>query len=684
MQEFLSVFPPFYALSLCPPGKFASTIQTARREDDPTPGSHIRMHPHYNRRLKPMISSIDDKPKPNIEHVSQTSADIVTEQVAKLKDAFPECFTEGKVDFDKLRAALGDEVDARPERYSFSWAGKREAIRLLQIPSRATLIPRPEESVSFDQTANVFIEGENLEVLKLLYKPYFGRVKMIYIDPPYNTGNDFIYPDNYTDPLDTYLKLSGQKTADGNLLTSNPEKSGRYHSSWLSMMYPRLFYARQLLAPDGAIFISIDDHEVHNLRMLMNELYGEENFIATIIWQKVYSPKNTARHFSEDHDYIVVYARNAQMWRPELLPRTEEANARYDNPDKDPRGDWKPGDLTARNYYSEGQYEVTSPSGKKFRPSIGTYWRVKYTKFLRLDADKRIWWGPNGDNMPALKRFLSEVKPGIVPQTLWLYEEVGHTQEAKKELLEFVHFENTDNVLDTVKPTRLIQKILQIGTDSDENDIVLDFFAGSAATAHGVLSKNRLDGGNRRFVSVQLQEPLPAPESKLKTLTDIGKTRIYNVIETFDKEDNGKLDLKAGDAPLDLGFRVFQLGESNYKSWLGVEDKDPATYAKKMALFTDTLVDGWKPENVVWEIAIKEGYGLNTRIDQEKLGKNVFYRVTEPDLKQRLWACLDDKLDSATLKSLELRADDLFVCRDGAVDDTAAANLALQCRLKTI
>jgi adenine-specific DNA-methyltransferase len=353
---------------------------------------------------------------------------------------------------------------------------------------------------------HVFIEGDNLEVLKLLYRSYFGRVKMIYIDPPYNTGNEFIYPDDFSDPLDNYLRLTGQKNGNGDYQTNKIEKNGRIHSNWLSMMYPRLSIARQLLRDDGVIFVSIDDHEVHNLRSLMNEVFGEENFVATIIWQKVYA-KNTAKHFSEDHDYIVVYARNAAEWRPELLPRTEAANARYDNPDKDERGPWKPGDLTARNYYSEGLYEVTSPSGKTFKPSLGTYWRVKHKKFLQLDADRRVWWGPDGDNMPQIKRFLSEVKQGMVPQTLWEYEDVGHTQDAKKELLRYVPYENTDNVLDSVKPPRLIQEMLTLGTNAENGDIVLDFFAGSSTTGHAVLKQNREDGARRRYIGVQFPEP---------------------------------------------------------------------------------------------------------------------------------------------------------------------------------
>ncbi len=619
------------------------------------------------------------------EKVPDTSGDVLEAQIAKLRSLFPEVVAEGKIDFDKLKATLGAAAESGPGRFSFTWSGKEDAIALLQMPSRGTLIPCPEESINFDTTSNIFIEGDNLEVLKLLFKPYFGRVKLIYIDPPYNTGQDFVYPDNYADPLQTYLQLTGQADAEGNLLTSNPETSGRYHSAWLDMMYPRLFLARQLLHEDGVIFVSIDDHEVHHLRMLMNEVFGEENFIATCIWQKVYAPKNSAKHFSEDHDYVVVYARNGESWRPTLLPRSEEANARYENTDDDPRGPWKPGDMTARNYYSDGQYEVTSPSGKTFTPPRGRYWVVNRQRFKELDADNRIWWGANGDNMPALKRFLSEVKQGMVPQTLWAYDEVGHTQEAKKELLEFVEYQDTDNVLDTVKPTRLLKRILQLGTKPEENDIVVDFFAGSCSTAHALLSQNREDGGNRRFICVQIPEPLPKPESKLKLLTDVGKQRISNVIAKLQKEGEGKLAFSDGKPVEDLGFKVFKLAKPNIQQWMPDSSRDPQVYAEKLSFFNDPLVAGWTAENVLWEVALREGFSLNTRFEKKPLDNgNEIYEVTDPDNGQRFAVCLDDTIKAGLSKHYELAPDSLFICRDIALDDTAAANLALQCRLKTI
>lgn len=632
------------------------------------------------------MASIESMVSPDKgEAVTRTSSDPFVGRLAQLHDLFPELFVEGKIDIDRLRATLGDAIDDRPERYSFSWSGKKDAIGTLQVPSYATLVPQRDRSVEFDTSQHLFIEGDNLEVLKLLYKAYFGRIKMIFIDPPYNTGNDFIYSDNFTDPRENYLHTTGQTDNSGNLLTSNPETSGRYHSAWLSMLYPRLFLAHQLLRDDGCIFVSIDDHEITDLRMLMNEIFGEENFVATVIWQKIFSPKNTARQFSVDHDYIVVFAKNASRWTPLPLPRTEEADARYSNPDNDARGIWSSSDLTARNYYSEGQYEATGPTGKTFKPSIGAYWRVSHDKFMALNADNRIWWGARGDNMPRLKRFLTDVKQGIVPQTLWMHEDVGNTQEAKKELLEHVKFEHTDNVLDTVKPTRLIRRMLQLATQPSEGDIVLDFFSGSASTAHAVLVQNRADGGNRRSISVQFPEALPKPETVLKTIADIGRERIRNVGAGMKQSDEGKLDGLIDGTAEDLGFKAFRVAPSNYRAWTKLDAADANSYANQMALFNDPLVEGWTSENVIYEVALKEGYGLNVIIERmpEIHGKTI-YRVTDPDREQMFYISLDDDIPFTVLKPLSVSKDDLFICRDVALDDDAAANLALQCRLKTI
>jgi adenine-specific DNA-methyltransferase len=421
----------------------------------------------------------------NVEKVDPRSLDVAAEKRADLLRLFPEVRTEGgKIDFDRLKRTLGESVDAGKERYGLTWPGKAACFQTIQAPSTATLRPMREESVNFDTTENLIIEGDNLEVLKLLQKAYLGKVKMIYIDPPYNTGNDFIYPDNYAESLQTYLEYTGQVDAQGKKFSTNTEADGRFHSKWLNMMYPRLFLARNLLAEDGAIFVSVDDNELVNLRRCLDEVMGEENFVATVIWQKVYSPKNSAQHFSADHDYVVVYARQAFDWRPRLLERTAEMEARYSNPDNDPRGPWKAVDLSARNYYGEGTYAITTPSGRTIEgPPKGRYWSVSSERFAALNSDGRVWWGRDRDNTPALKAFLSEVRQGRVPQTLWAYGEVGHTQDAKKQLMEGVEFENTDNVIDSVKPTGLVQRMLQIATQPgrpDDAEIVVDFFGGTA------------------------------------------------------------------------------------------------------------------------------------------------------------------------------------------------------------
>ena len=358
------------------------------------------------------------------------------------------------------------------------------------------LLPVREKGLSEKASLrdNLIVHGDNLAALKSLLPTYHGKVKCVYIDPPYNTGNEgWAYNDNVNSPL---MRDWLGRVVDRDDLTR--------HDKWCCMMMPRLKLLRELLREDGAIFVSIDDNEVHHLRSLMDEVFGEENFLATAIWQKVFSPKNTAKYFSEDHDYVMAYARRIEAWRPNLIERSERAVKRYKNPDDDPRGPWSSSDLTARNFYSQGTYEVTSPSGKKFKPSVGNYFRVSPEKLAELDEDGRVWWGKSGNNMPRLKRFLTEVKKGVVPQTLWLHTDVGNTQEAKKELVSTLQFERSEDVFNTVKPSRLVRRILQIATDPDS--IVLDSFAGSGTTAHAVLAQNREDGGNRRFILVECED----------------------------------------------------------------------------------------------------------------------------------------------------------------------------------
>jgi adenine-specific DNA-methyltransferase len=570
-------------------------------------------------------------------HDSETrSPDVVAENIERLKALFPEIVTEGKhgvsVNVDVLKALVGDKtVTDADEKYGLNWHGKRQARQLALTPSTGTLRPCPEESEGWDTTKNLMIEGDNLEVLKLLQKSYAGQVKLIYIDPPYNTGNDFIYPDDFSQTIVNYLMLTGQVDDDGRRVSSNTSSSGRYHTDWLNMMYPRLKVAWQLLAHDGAIFISIDDNEVSSLRRLCDEVFGEENFVATLIWQKVFSPKNTARHFSEDHDYIVCYARDKDAWCPKLLPRGKEATARYKNPDTDPRGDWSSSDLTARNYYGDGQYDVTGPAGKTFGPGRGRYWRQNFEKFKELDADGRIWWGEDGGNMPRLKRFLSEVKDGVVPQTLLLHTLVGNTQEAKKELLEYAEFEETENVLNSVKPTRLLRHLLKIGTDANSDHLVLDFFAGSGSCGHAVMLENMEDAGTRRFILVQMPERLPKEEPAAKTIADLGKSRLrkagFSVKEDMAKQSAQRRDnlpsLDGSVLDVDTGFKVFKLNTTNIQEW----EPNRGDLQETLEASIEHLKADRTESDILYELLLKLGLDLCVPIEEKKIAGKALHSV---------------------------------------------------------
>jgi len=615
------------------------------------------------------------------EAVAAASADLLAAQIVRLKGLFPEAFTEGKVDWDKLRATLGDVVDDGPERYTFTWAGKRDAIRLLQTPTCATLVPCREESVNFYETQHIFIEGDNLEVLKLLYKPYFGRVKTIYIDPPYNTGNDFIYPDNYTDPLATYLQLTGQQDAEGNLLTSNPETSGRYHSAWLSMMYPRLFLARQLLREDGVIFISIDETELSNLIQVMNEVFGEDNQEAVVAWRRRHNqPNDKTKMISKVAEFILVYAKNSEQLKVKGtfygIPLTEKRKGQYSNPDNDPNGPWESKPWKAGSNQSGTRYVITSPTRRVFDEE----WLGTEDTYMKLLDEGRIYFPRDGDGLPRKKYYLHErLAAGQCAHNFWKHERFGSNQEASSKLAALL---GEKNVFDNPKPARLIKMMGLLSTSGD--DIVLDFFAGSCTTAQSVLELNREDSGNRRFIMVQLPEPTPvgstARNAGYSTIAEIGKERIRRVIAKMQESKEKEEEIRE-----DLGMKVFKLAPSNYRMWTGLDEDTPDAYAQQLFLFTDPLADGWTVENVIYEVALKEGYCLNCHVEKlEHVEASVVYLVTDPDKGQSFFICLEDQLRAATLMGLELTRDDLLICRDEALDDTSAANLALQCRLKTI
>lgn len=600
------------------------------------------------------------------------SPDLTQANIDKLAELFPNCLTETRgvdgvvkrsIDFDQLRQELSTSIVEGPqERYQLNWPGKREALLTANAPIAKTLRPCRDESVDFDTTQNLFIEGDNLDALKLLQETYLNKVKLIYIDPPYNTGRDFIYDDDFSEDAESYLIRSNQTDESGSRLIANTDANGRFHSDWLSMIYARLKLARNLLRDDGVMFISIDDNEVDNLRKVCSEVFGEENFVAQIIWQKVFSPKNSAKWFSEDHDYVLVYAKSADQWAPNLLPQTDEMRARYKNPDNDPRGHWASSDLAARNRYEAGLYPVTCPSGRVIDgPPRGSYWRFSEASFKKLNQENRIWWGEEGNNMPRLKRFLSEVQQGRTPQTLWFYKEVGHTQDAKKTLLKYVPFQETENVLNSVKPVELLQRILQLVGKSDDNSIVLDFFSGSASTAHAVLKQNFEDGGNRRFIGVQIPEPLPKPEPGLASIFEMGLTRVRN----YGEELRGQVDLAKGD----LGFRVLKIDSSNMKEVFYTPDA-----VSQDGLFdqVNNIREDRTAEDLLFQVLLDWGVDLALPITQETIAGKVVFFVDG----NALAACFEEGVSEDFVKLLAKREPLRVVFRDaGFASDSVKINV---------
>ncbi|HAS8440961.1 site-specific DNA-methyltransferase [Vibrio diabolicus] len=551
---------------------------------------------------------------------SSKSYDLINENIESLKKIFPNVVHENRIDFEALKLELGSAVENKNERFGFIWPEKDKCKQLALKPSTATL--RPMFSVTDDLSDNLYIEGDNLEVLKVLQRSYHKKVDVIYIDPPYNTGRDFIYPDNFKDNVKNYLQITGQIDSEGNATSSQAEKSGRYHSNWLNMMYPRLKLARNLLSDEGVIFISIDDTEQSNLKSICDEIFGEDNFVNNIIWQKKYSPSNDAKWLSDNHDFILCYAKNKSIWRPNLLPRTDKQNSAYTNRDNDSRGDWKASDLSVKTYSAANDYEIITPSGRVVTPPAGACWRVSRTKFDEMVSDNRIWFGETGNNVPAIKRFLSEVKQGITPLTLWTYQEVGHNQTAKQELKKL--FPETKDIFDTPKPVSLIKRILEIGSKKDS--IVLDFFAGSGTTAQAVIEKNIEDNGHRKFILVQIPEE--TGKKDFATISDFTQERIKRVC----KQNNLK------------PVRIFKLDETNIRPW----DADFDNLEQVLQQATKSIKDGRSSEDVLCEIFLKYGYDLSTPVETEiKNGKTVYVAGAGA-----LIVCLDDEITTETVEGI--------------------------------
>ncbi len=605
-----------------------------------------------------------------MEKMRMESVDMTAQNIEKIGALFPNCVTEtvdenGKpkkaINFDLLRQMLTGSVIEGDEAYEFTWVGKKAAIVEANKPIRKTLRPCPEESKDWDTTENLYIEGDNLEVLKLLQESYLGKVKMIYIDPPYNTGHDFVYPDAFVMEQESYDSGTGYFDDYGNVNYSRANEMGRprYHSDWCSLIYSRIMLSRNLLTEDGVIFISIDENEVQNMRKLCDEVFGEANFISQLGWQKVYSPKNQARYFSNDYEFILCYCKNINVFSIGELPRTEAMNARYKNPDNDPRGDWKPGDCVGNGVRKNGYYDVTGPTGKVFSVPEGKHWVYAPETMKTLIAENRIWWGKDGNSFPAVKQFLSDVG-GRKASSLLLYEDYGHTDMAKKDLIKL--FSDLVKVpFDTPKPVKLIKMLAMLG--SNENDIILDFFAGSATTAQSIMELNAEKNTSRKFILVQLPEPLTdnteANEKGLLTISDVAKERIRRAGEKI------KAESPLTTVELDTGFRVFKLDDTNMKDvYYSADDIEQQTLTDMISnikedrnaldLFFGCLLEWGSPLSLPYTSELIDGYTVHTYNDGD------------------LIACFDNNIPESVVKTIAKRKPLRAVFRDSGFASSPA------------
>ena len=527
----------------------------------------------------------------------------------------------------------GDEV------YEFTWVGKKASIVEANTPIRKTLRPCKEESVNWDTTENLYIEGDNLKVLKLLQESYLGKVKMIYIDPPYNTGNDFIYNDDFKMSREEYADEQGEYDDEGNRMFRNMDSNGRFHSDWCSMLYSRLLLSRSLLTADGAIFISIDDHENDNMKKICNEVFGEKNFVACVAWQRNYAPISLKKFFSESHEYCFVYAKNIEQFKMNLLPRTEKQNKDYTNPDNDPRGAWKVGNLTVGPAVEKQVYEIIGPTGKRFMPPSGYCWRFTKERFEELRADNRIWFGVDGNNSPVPKLFLTEVQDGVTPMTLWTFDEAGHNQIATRELRDIFGA----SIFTSPKPVKYITRYVQIGMNKD--DIILDFFAGSSTSAHALMQLNAEDGGNRKFIMVQLDEKTDEKSEAYKAgyanICEIGKERIRRAGQKILEENKDK----EGIENLDIGFRVLKIDETNMNDVYYNPDK----YSQDLLSALESNV---KPDrsdlDLLFGCLLEWGLPLSLPHCSEQIEGCTVHNYNDGDLI----ACFDENIPESVIKAI--------------------------------
>lgn len=621
------------------------------------------------------------------------------ENFKKLSALFPNAVTETINENGELVRAIDKDiliqeinttvVEGKEERYQFTWPDKKKSILLANSPISKTLRPCRKESVNFDNTENLYIEGDNLEVLKLLQETYLGKIKMIYIDPPYNTGNDFVYNDDFSESAEEYLDRSGQYDDEGNRLVQNTESNGRFHTDWLNMIYPRLKLAKDLLSDDGVIFISIDDNEQENLKKICDEVFGSINFVGQVIWERAFAPKNDAKYFSNSHDYVITYAKNIVGFSIGKLPRTDEANARYKNPDNDPRGKWAPDNMTVKTYNAAYDYEIKTPNGSIMRPTDGRCWFTSKERMEELIADGRVWFGESGGNMPRLKRYLSDVQQGMTPTTIWKFDDVGHNQEGRQELKSLF---DDKGFFDGPKPIRLLSRILTIA-NLDKNAIILDFFSGSATTAHAVMQLNADDGGHRKFIMVQLPEKTDekseAYKAGYKNISEIGKERIRRAgLKILKEVTSGRGNIYgegwgcgmpstaeewkfATKNIIDIGFRVLKCDTTNMKDIY----YSPAEFTvQTLDGMEDNIKEDRTKEDLLFQVMLDLGVLLSSKIEEKMIdGKKVFVVGDE----NYLVACFDENITEETVTEIAKMNPKpyYFVMRDSSMaNDGVAAN----------
>ena len=609
-----------------------------------------------------------------MDKLRMQSSNGVEDNIMKIAQLFPDCVTEtvdersGQpkhlIDFEKLKQNLSDSViSERAERYQFTWPDKSKAILLANSPINATLRPCREDSVDFDNTQNLYIEGDNLDVLKCLKETYLHKVKMIYIDPPYNTGNDFVYEDDFAQSSEEYLANSGQFDEQGNRMFTNAESNGRFHTDWLNMIYPRLKVARDLLTDDGVIFISIDDNEVENLRKVCDEVFGESNCIAQLIWEKKYTIANDAKYFSDVHDYILCYSKKKEFFHIGKLPRTAQMNAAYKNPDNHPKGPWKATPLHARSGSdSNANFSYTFKNGVVFTPPTGRFSAYSKETLKAMDDNNEIWFGKDGKSIPSRKTFLCDLKnDGVVPRTIISYSEGGHNHEADEEMKKLME----KKVFTSPKPTKLLHLLLTLGNTNKEA-IILDFFSGSATTAHAVMRLNSEDGGNRKFIMVQLPEKTDekseAFKAGYKNICEIGKERIRRAGKKIKEESPSTTQ------DLDTGFRVLKLDSTNMQD-IYYSPKD----ISQADLFSQ--VDNVKPdrtgEDLLFQVMLELGATLDSKIETTTVAGKTIYNVAEGYLV----ACFDPDVTDDVVKAIAQMQPAYAVLRDTSMkDDSTATN----------